>query len=251
MQEKVKANWIIKIPDNSTVLVKSHEYINKGDSLVLVEKCSKTSCDLSMYMAKMSANKQEEFRINWENREVKKGDTIISGGGLFPKKIVAPVDGVVKTIDEFYNLEIITKENEKKEILSPVKSKVSKIEENDLTLEFEAMEFEGESVVEGKSWGEACIDEVDKISDLNSRYKDMVIMVKKINQALVLKAEVVGVAAIITQTKKDDVNNLDTDIPIMSVDAKEWKDLEKFMSFGKGKQMLVNSKTGRVLLVLE
>ena len=88
MQEKVKANWIIKIPDNATVLVKSHEYVNKGDSLVLVEKCSKTSCDLSMYMAKMSPSKQEEFRITWENREVKQGDVIMSGSGLFSKKII-------------------------------------------------------------------------------------------------------------------------------------------------------------------
>jgi len=238
MQDKVKAKWIVKIPENATVLVKSHEYVNKGDSLVIVETCTKTSCDVSMVMAKMSPKKQEEFRILWENREVKVGDVITKTGGLFPKKIRAPADGVVRTVDEFYNLEIISNVGEKKEIVSPVKSKVSKIEE-------------GEPVVEGKTWGEGCIDEVEKISDLNSKFGGMVVMSKKVNQAFVLKAEVVGVVAIITQTKKEETENLDTDIPILSVGEKEWKELIKFISSGIGKQMLVNSKAGRVLLVLE
>ncbi len=251
MQEKVKANWIVKIPENAKVLVKSHEYINKGDCLLVVESCTKTSCDLSLFMAKMSPSKQKELRISWENREVKKGDVIVTGGGIFPKKVLAPTDGIVKTIDEFYNLEILTKDGENKKILSPVKSKIFKIEENDITLEFEAVEFEGEALIEGKVWGEGCIDEIEKISELNSKFNGMVIMAKKINQAFVLKAEVVGVAAIITQTNKETVENLDTEIPIMSVGEKEWKDLNKFMDFGKGKQMLVNSKAGRVLLVLE
>lgn len=252
MKSKVKAKWVVKIPNESQVLVKEHEYVSKGDSLVTRSNETLKSYDMSVYLTKVSPQKIEELKIRLENRIVNEGDVLYETGGMFSKKVLAPASGVFKKIDEFYNVEFLVKEEAKKDIIAPVKSKVSKIETEKLVLEFEAVEFSGEAVIEGKVWGETNFEQVDKMSELNSRFMDKIILSESLNQAFVLKAEVVGVAAIITKMKKEEAEKLETELPILSVDESEWKELLNFRSLAdENKQVLLNSKAGRLLMVVE
>lgn len=251
MKSKVKAKWVVKIPTEAQILVKEHEYVSKGDSLVAMSTETTKTYDMSVVLAKISPQKIEELKINLENRIVKEGDLLYETGGMFSKKIYAPTSGIFKKIDEFYNVQFLIQEEAKKNITSPVKSQVSKIEEEKLVLEFDAVEFSGESIVEGKVWGETNFEQVEKIGDLNSRLAGKIIMVDKFNQAFALKAEVVGVVAIVTKMKKEESENIEVSLPVLSVDNEEWNELSNFRSFDEKKQVLLNSKVGRLLMVVE
>ena len=251
MKSKVKAKWVVKVPTESQVLVKEHEYVSKGDSLVVMSTETIETYDMSVFLTKISPQKIEELKISLENRMVKKGDLLYETGGMFSKKIFAPTNGVFKKIDEFYNVQFLIKNESKKDIKSPVKSRVLKIEDEKLTLEFEAVEFNGESIIEGKVWGETNFEQVEKMGELNSQLAGKIIMVEKFNQAFALKAEVVGVVAIITKLKKGEIDGLEINLPILSVDDQEWQELSNFRSFDDKKQVLLNSKMGRLLMVVE
>lgn len=242
---------MVKIPSESQVLVKEHEYVSKGDSLIVMSSETTKSYDMSVFLTKVSPQKIEELKISLENRVVKEGDLLYETGGMFSKKIFAPCSGVFKKIDEFYNVQFLVKEDSKKDIVSPVKSRVSKIEEEKIVLEFDAVEFSGEPVVEGKVWGETNFDQVDKMNELNSRFSGRVIMTERFNQAFALKAEVVGVVAIVTKMKKEEIENLDISLPVLSVNDEEWGELSNFRSLDEKKQVLLNSKLGRLLMVVE
>lgn len=251
MKSKVKAKWVVKIPSESKVLVKEHEYVSKGDSLVVMSTETIKSYDMSVFLTKISPQKIEELKICMENRMVKEGELLYETGGMFSKKIFAPTNGIFKKIDEFYNVQFLIKDESKEDIKSPVKSRVSKIEDEKLVLEFDAVEFNGESMVEGKVWGETNFEQVEKMNDLNSQLAGKIIMVEKFNQAFALKAEVVGVVAIITRLNKEEFKDLEINLPVLSVNDDEWKELSNFRSFDDKKQVLLNSKMGRLLMVVE
>ena len=74
MKSKVKAKWVVKIPSESQVLVKEHEYVSKGDSLIVMSSETTKSYDMSVFLTKVSPQKIEELKISLENRVVKEGE---------------------------------------------------------------------------------------------------------------------------------------------------------------------------------
>ena len=149
-------------------------------------------------------------------------------------------------IDEFGSLRIEKIDDDEREIKSPVKSKVLKLEDDKITLEFEAKEFKGEGVIEGKSWGKTTLKEINDVKDLNSLVSGEILFTNNLSRLFLLKAEVVGVSAVVT--KLTDVSEVEIDLPVLRMESSDWDEL---LGLGDGKDVLVNSRLGRLLVVIE
>lgn len=246
MKKKTKTKWIIKVSGEVKFLVKSGEKVKRGQVVARIKGKVIESFNFSSFFGKMGQENlgklNERFKSTWVNS----GDLVCLTGGVFPKKICFPMSGNFLGIDEFGNLKIERLEDGEREILAPVDSKVSKIEKDRIILEFEAKEFKGEGLVEGKSWGRGKIREINEVKDLTSLINGQILFTSNLSRSFLLKAEVVGVVAVVTRVLVAEEININ--LPILRVESNDWSELMKVEG---EKSVLVNSRAGRLLVVLE
>ena len=246
--KKTKTKWIIKISGEVKFLVKLGDRVVAGQVIAKVKPKIVESFNFSNFFGKMNQENLEKLNEKFKNTWVNSGELVCLTGGVFPKKICFPMSGNFVEIDEFGFLKIETKEDGKKEILASVNSLVSKIEIDKLTLEFKAIEFKGQGLVAGKSWGETEFTIVNDAKDLNSKLKNKIIFTNNLTNGFLLKSEVVGVVGVITNSELKG-EEITTEIPILKVDDLVWEKLIKYQ--GDHKKMLLNSRLDRLLLVIE
>ncbi len=246
MKKKVKAKWGINISGKGDFLVKTGDVVLAGQVLARIKKEDIKSFDFSGFFGKMNGSKIEELNEKFVNSWVNTGEMICMTGGIFPSKICFPMSGTFLGLDEFGVLKIEEKAETEKEIISPVKGKVLKVEKDKISLEFEVYEFKGEGLVGGKVWAKGEVKVINDVKDLDSRLKNSLLFTDNLSKTFLLKAEVVGVTGIVTKIKQDEVL---TELPVLFLDEAEWNDL--FRSEGEVKNFLVNSRVGRLLMVLE
>jgi hypothetical protein len=248
MRVKDKFTWVIKLPTKAKLLVKVGDKVDVGDNLAVFNSHKVETFDYSGSLTKMNDEQREELNKMFKEKPVKVGE-VFYNLGVFKNKICFPLTGLCLGFDEFKNLRVEKEESEKKEIFAPVKAKVSKIEEEKIVLEFRAKEYEGEGLNGLKAWGEGEIKIIDDIKFVNYELNKNVFFTKKFDKTLLLKAEVVGVKAIVI-LDKEEVKGLDINLPVLRLKEKIWN---VFMKENKGeeKRMLVNAKMNRLLLVLE
>ncbi len=246
MKKKTKTKWIIKVSGEVKFLVKSGEKVKRGQVVARIKGKVVESFNFSSFFGKMGQENlgklNERFKSTWVNS----GDLVCLTGGVFPKKICFPMSGNFLGIDEFGNLKIERLEDGEREILAPVDSKVSKIEDDKIILEFEAKEFKGEGLIEGKSWGRGKIREINEVKDLTSLINGQILFTSNLSRSFLLKAEVVGAAAVVTRVLVAEEININ--LPILRVESNDWSELMKVEG---EKSVLVNSRAGRLLVVLE
>lgn len=73
-------------------------------------------------------------------------------------------------------------------------------------------------MIKAKLWSQV----VERLSDLNIEAKDKIIRVKCLNEAILLKAEVIGVKGIVCLENE---NSEESDLPIKKINSEEWKKL--------------------------
>jgi len=246
MKKKTKTKWIIKVSGEVKFLVKSGEKVKRGQVVARIKGKVVESFNFSSFFGKMGQENlgklNERFKSTWVNS----GDLVCLTGGVFPKKICFPMSGNFLGIDEFGNLKIERLEDGEREILAPVDSKVSKIEDDKIILEFEAKEFKGEGLIEGKSWGRGKIREINEVKDLTSLINGQILFTSNLSRSFLLKAEVVGAVAVVTRVLVAEEININ--LPILRVESNDWSELMKVEG---EKSVLVNSRAGRLLVVLE
>jgi len=246
MRKKIKAKWIIRVTGEVKFLVKNGEKVSRGQLIAKVKPKVIESFNFSNFLGKMSQENLEKLNEKFKSTWVNNGDLICLTGGVFPKKICFPMSGNFLGIDEFGNLKIEKVEEREKEIIAPVSSKVSKIEEDKIILEFEAREFKGEGLIEGKSWGRGLIKEINDIKELSSSIDGSVLFTNNLSKTFLLKAEVVGVTAVVTKLEFD--SEMAVNLPVLKINLNDWGEL---VNTSKERSILVNSRVGRLLMVLE
>jgi hypothetical protein len=247
MKSKVKAKWVIRLPVGAEILVKLNELVEEKQKIAVVEIRKVESFNYSFIFGKFGGDKLLDLNEKFKESQVNEGDLICTTGGLFSNKICFPISGDFLEVDEFGNLKIETREEKKKDILAPVKSKISKIEEGKMVLDFWAKEFNGEGIVEGKVWGEAEVKMINEVKQLNSELEGKLLFTDNLDPSFLLKAEVVGIVGVVTNIKSDD---LKTKMPVICLKDEDWQEL--FKNFLKKEyKFLLNSRLGRLLLVIE
>lgn len=247
MRSKIRAKWLIKFPIESKVLIKRGDVVNLDQLLVEVNLKKIESFDFSQFLGTLTPKKREELNEQFKNTWVNNGDLVCMKGRLFPNKLCFPMSGNFIEIDEFGNLKIELGDVPKKDILSPVRAVVSRIEDEKIILDFEAKEFKGKGLVEGKIWGNKSETVISELKNINSDLKGKILFTNNLEKSFLVKAEVVGVVGIVTNTIPEEISSK---LPILYLDDDEWKDFIKIYDT-KSNRLLLNSNLGRLLVVVE
>lgn len=248
MKVKDKATWIIKLPARAKILVEVGDTVETGGKLAVFNKHTVETFDYSGNLGSMSDEKREELNNLFKEKTVNQGE-IFYDLGILKNKICFPMTGMCLGFDEFKNLRIEKSEGEKKEILAPIDSKVSKIEDGKIVLEFMAKEYKGEGLNGLKAWGEGEIKIVDEIKALNFELDGNILFTNNLDKAFLLKAMVVGVMGVVINDGEKN-KEIDINLPVLRLDEEIWNEFMK-ENKGKKKKMLVNAKMDKLLLVLE
>ena len=248
MKNKDKAVWAIKLPLRVKVLVEVGDKVESGQKLAEFRSHTVETFDYSSNLGGMNEDKREELNNFFKDKVVKEGD-VFWNVGIFKNKICFPLTGLCLGFDEFKNLRIEKVEDERREILSPIEGKVSKIEEGKMVVEFKSREYEGKGLNGLKAWGGGEVKVVDDIKSLNYELEGNVLFTRNISKAFLLKAMVVGVRAVVT-TDNEKVDEVDIKMPVLRLEEKVWEEFMK-ENLGKERKMLVNAKMDKLLLVLE
>jgi hypothetical protein len=248
MSIKDKGTWIIKLPAKAKLLVEIGDKVDIGQKLAIFNSHVVETFSYSGDLAKMSEKKREELDNFFKEKMVQEGE-IFYEIGIFKNKICFPLTGVCLGFDEFKNLKIEKVEDEEREIFSPIEAKVGKIEDGKLVLEFKAKEYEGQGLNGLKAWGEGEVKIIDEVKFLDYEMDDNILFTTNLNRAFLLKAQVVGVKAVVVKNN-DEVKEVDMDVPVLRLEEQIWNEFMK-ENLGKKKKMLVNAKMDKLLLVLE
>lgn len=248
MKVKDKGTWTIKLPIKAKLLVEIGDKVDAGQKLAVFNSHTVETFSYGGDLAKISEKKREELDNFFKEKMVQAGEVFYEIG-FFKNKICFPLTGVCLGFDEFKNLKIEKVEDEEMEIFSPIEAKVGKIEEGKLVLEFKAKEYEGQGLNGLKAWGEGEIKVVDEIKFLDYEMDDNILFTSNLNRAFLLKAQVVGVKAVVVKDNED-TKEVDIDIPVLRLKNEIWDEFMK-ENLGKKKKILVNAKMDKLLLVLE
>jgi len=248
----IKSKWVVSVPVGAEVVVSEGMKVERGETLLICDSPKVSSYDASWILSRMSPNRLEELKASLYDKEFEEGSLLFADGGLFPKKIYSPCNGKFCGIDEFLNIQFKTVIHEKRKIKAPVDSRVLKLEKEKLTLEFNSRKYEGIGLVDGKVWGESDLKIRNKISDLTSALAGKLVFATEIDPAYVIKAEVIKVAGIVLlKPAETDLKDMEIDFPVLVLEKTEWDRLMDNTSTEEERMMLLNSKIGRLLLVVK
>lgn len=247
MKKKIKAKWIIKRLEGE-VVVDQGQRLKFGD-LILRDNTEIIKCfDCSDIFKKIKKETIKELLLPIINRRFAKGEEMFKLGSFFKKRIEAPIGGIFLGVDDFFNFMFKVVNDEIRDVFSPVEGVVDKIEKEEITIVFEAIEFFGQGLVEGKVWGNCDLKKTNSINELNVSFEGDIILTDNFEKCFLTKAEVVGVKAFLI-LEDEKVTDLETSLPVLSLNQKEWDELQKYND-GLKRRFLLNSKIGRLLMVL-
>lgn len=250
---RVKARWVIEMPANAKVKVKKGETVDRGTVVAIGQQDQKTKVDWSGWFGQLTGEQKESLRKVLTGKEIKLGEKIDLGEvniyGV--KNLTAEIEGLIETIDEFGNLIVITGGGEKDtKMTSPVKAKIDVVGNQRVELVFTAQKVDGQGLTSGRVWGSmdsSCW--LNKITDLGSKVEGKVIAVVNLDDLWLIKAAVVGVAAVVTQEwSMEDEESAELEIPVIKLGKKEWAWLREEAEKGE-LTILVNSELNRALVV--
>jgi len=248
----VKSKWLVRIPEGARVEVSSGMKVKKGEVLLVCEVAKISSYNELSFLSRMSLGRLKELNDSLCGREFKEGDLLFADGGLFPKKLFSPCSGKFCGVDEFLNIQFQLIIGNRKEVIAPVDSKVLRVDKEELVLEFNSLKYEGTGLVSGKVWGESDMKIRNKISELTSALAGKIVFTTEASPAYVIKAEVVGVAGLVMpEPVGTDFKEIETGFPVMSLAKTEWDNLMADQPLEGERRMLLNSKVGRLLLVVQ
>ena len=246
MRKKVKAKWGINLFGDVVFLVKSGDIVGDNQVLAKIKDKKVNSFDFSDIFRKLGLKNVLDLNEKFANSLVSQGDVFCKTGGMFSTNVCFPLSGKFLEFDDHGFLKIEEVLEQEREIVSPVGSKVSKIEDDKISLEFSVYEFKGEGLVGGKTWGKGLVKLINESKDLDFSLNGSLLFTNNLSKSFLLKAEVTGVVGIVTNSKKEDI---ETDLPVLFLGESEWVGLME--NENKLRNFLLNSRVGRLLMVLE
>jgi len=250
MSKKVKAKWVVAVPEGAKVMVAVGEEVPANSVLLEINESNEKIINVAGKIRGLSAAEKKKIREMLPGMKVDEDKVVFETGGIFPKRISFPVKGELVKIDEFENLHFKGAENSIRMVYCPVEAKMVKNDGQSLEMEFRAIEYSGKGLNEGKAWGTAGIGYVGEIADLSAKDMGKIVLTEKFNQAWLTKAEVVGVKGVVMidnqEEEKDDKNNFK--LPVIALEKGEWEEVKAMES--EVKKALVNASEGRLLLVI-
>ena len=236
------------IPEGIKVKIGLGEVVEAGRELLEVDESGEKIINVSDKLVGLSAAEKVKLSEKLTGVEINAGEVIYKSKRVFPKKYTLPINGMVLKLDEFGNLHYKESGDKTKKLKCPIRSKVVKNDGKSLELEFQAIEYIGVGVVEGKAWATAGVGYSTDINDLSVKDADKILLTNKLDKNWMVKAEVVGIKGVVIVAgddgEKDD--RIDFRLPVLALEEKEWRELKD--NGGSGKRAMINATDGRLLL---
>lgn len=252
MKSKVSAKWLINIGERGKLTVKPGTKVAEGETLAKSVLEEIVPINVKKYWDGKKENEKRDILEIWKDKKWQSGEVIITIGKMLGvQKILAPGQGRILTVDEFGTL-MFAIEGEVREIKSPVAAKLVKGDKDKISLEFRANEYLGKGLVLGKIWAEMDNRCWEKSFEIGSFLSDKVILAGKVDNYFWEKAQAVGVAGVVyLVNENDEEEELGIEVPVLGLDEKEWQTLKNDLKDKQNVRVLLNSKSGRLLVVLE
>jgi hypothetical protein len=250
MSKRVKTKWVVMIPEGASVKVAIGDEVEANEELLEISEAEEKTINVSGIIGILSAADKKKLGEKVPGMIINESEVIFESRGLFPKKIILPINGEIIKIDEFENLHFREKAENSRKICSPVKAKVAGVDGKSLELEFRAVEYLGRGINEGKAWGSEGVGYVDELADLSANNKGQIILTEEIDRAWVYKAGAVGVkgVVVIDDGKEEKGDRINFKLPILALEKSEWEELKR--SRTEVKEAMINASNGRLLLVM-
>ena len=243
MKVGVVGKWVVAV-GGGKLLVSEGEKVCRGQVIAKLKQKEEIK-DTAMAGIRWKTGEKEEWLGKWKGKKVTAGEELVAAGfGRSPVK--ARETGVIKGIDEFGNL-VYAVIGAESEIVAPVDGVIKLPEEGRVVIEFRAAKVEGEGVGADKAWGRAGDGKmIERLNDITTDLAGRIIMMPKVEETMLMKAEVVGVAGVLT---RESVEEWETNLPILKLGPKDWDVLAD--EFGERKTFwcLINAAAGRLLVV--
>lgn len=248
--KKVKASWIVSIPYGSVIKVKKGEKVTFGQLLLEGSTEMKRVVGMQHQLKGLSSADITQINDYLKDKVLNKDEVIFGGKGWFSKKILCPDEGKFAGIDELLNIHLVTGV-EKRKSTSPTEAIVSEITDDELKLTFSAEEYLGRGLNMTRVWVSGGFKLINTINDINFECKDRIILVSKMMDTIRLKAEVVGVGAIVVldENNQEEDARINFKIPGLAVSREVYNELLTVVG-KENVRALVNGNSGRLLLVV-
>jgi hypothetical protein len=243
---KVKTRWLISLEKGASPKVKLGDKVGKGMVLAVFHKKRNISVPMSDLTTKLGREKLAEMLKKEEGKRVEKGVEMFKLPGFFGKKVFWPRTGKFLGVDEFSNFVFEDEKSETGEVISPVMATVEELGSDKIILSFRAIEFRGKAMQEAKIWCESCLTELDNLAELDCNYEEGLVFRQSLDEVFLAKAEVCSVAGVVSIEGGDEV---EVALPVLYLSKKDWELLAGMMD-GEKRQMLLNTRLGRLLIVV-
>lgn len=140
-----------------------------------------------------------------------------------------------------------------KSVTSPTSGTVVEKGLDSVTVSFSAYEVKMDEVVSGRVWSEGGLGLVNSLGDLNYSSKNRIIFSDNLNAALLMKASVMGVAAIVVVSDEDYFLpfSLKVSVPVGWISQDLYQKVLARFGIDKINLFLFNTQASRLLVVVE
>jgi hypothetical protein len=92
MSKKVKAKWLVAIPEGAKVKVVVGGEVSPGDELLEFDETSEKIINISEKFAGLSTEERAKLIGKLTGEEIVPGEVIYEKRGIFPRKITLPIN---------------------------------------------------------------------------------------------------------------------------------------------------------------
>ncbi|PIU72916.1 hypothetical protein COS78_04355 [Candidatus Shapirobacteria bacterium CG06_land_8_20_14_3_00_40_12] len=242
-----KIVWVLKVPEGVRVMIKDGDKVCLNDVVYELEGGSVIRLPLKGWK-NLKVSEKEEVKKKVDSRKLVKNELLWSYGWFGLHQLRSPMSGKCLGVDDLGMIMFLSESEAK--YCSPITCQKVRVEKEKINFDLEGWEMEAEGMSKIRGWGEFRGKWVKSLSEISSNIKDEVIVVEG-EEAIVAKAEALGVGGIILVGMKTENNFQETEIPIVKMEKKEVEDLIKLSKESAKSRVWLNPSSGKVLLVLE
>jgi len=242
-----KIVWVLKVPEGARVVVKNGNKVSEGDVVYELEGGSMIRLPLKGWN-NLRVGEKEEINKKVDNRKLVLNELLWNGGWFGLRQLRSPRGGKCLGIDDL-GMIMFLGESEAR-YLSPITCHKVRVEKEKINFDLEGWEKEAEGISKIRGWGEFRGKWVRSLSDISSDIEDQVIVAEG-EEAIVAKAEALGVGGMIIVDMEIEDDFKEAGVPIVRMEKKEAEDLIKLSKESAKSRVWLNPLSGKVLLVLE
>lgn len=242
-----KIAWVLRVPEGARVMVKNGNKVSWGEVIYELEKGNIVRLPLKGWKY-LRVEEKGEIKKRVVDRKLIKNEVLWSRGLGGLCKLRSPWSGKCLEIDDLGMM--IFSDGTGNKYCSPIACHKVRVEKGRIVYDLRGWEKEAEGISGVKGWGEFKGVWIRNLTEMSSDIENQVIVAEG-DDAIVAKAEALGIKGIIMVNKEVETDFREAGVPIVKMEKKEAEDIIKLSRESIKSRVWLNPLSGKVLLVLE